>query len=417
MRNAARLLSLLILCGLLLNPSPAYAAPVSDEPAAPAVSDGAVYTVAAGAADPALTAVDCRFSGDGQDDSGVQFMGGSRYYYGAVISDVTYGAVIDSADDGYFGSSAGAIPLYDPRGVMAGVVWGDGRPTQIQCWTGFLLRGDVAGCVLVDDATQVTALDAIVLYEGGSGRIVFNNARLRSDAGLLLDTSADAEGVLSLTFSNGSYEGDVRVASPAADVSVLVGRGALLHGNVLIPEDADGSGAALTVAADGTWAPSTASTLSRLQVEEGASVYARVQDDKGVLTVYPDGEALEPGIYEPTEPLTEALPFGRGPAVDDAPDPEPTPAQDEDETASAAAGSALGLALATQAGPGDALPSALSAASVSQGLLFHLTAAPVCQTSVAATLKFVLTNSNSFVAETLDKPAIILYNPYCCLAA
>ena len=413
MRRAKSLLAVFIsCCALLLTAAPAYAAPAPVVPLAQDAPVGRVYTVGGVGADPALTVVDHSFDGQDQADIGVQFDGGSRYYYGAVISGVTYGAVIDSVDTGYFGSSSGTIPLYDPSGTATGVVWGSGRPTEISAQTGLLLRGDIADCLLVDDATSVEALDAVLLYEPGTGRVSFNNAHLYSDNGLLLDTAEDAAGELALSFSNGSYEGTLQLSSGDVSLSVTVGQGALLHGDVVT----DATNAELTVAAGGAWAPTSVSHLSRLQVEQGACVYAHIEDSDGVLTLRPGGEALDAGTYEAVQPLAETLPFGHGPAAGPAQEEVPDqPDLDAAGTASAA-GDALGLSLAARISKG-ALPARLDAAVISRDLSVRLAMRAIDQFPIAAIVRETLRNSHSFLRETIDKPAIILYNPYCCLAA
>lgn len=442
MRKAFRLLSVLMIFCFALAAVPAYAAAAPDAPQPGPVPAGTTYTVAAGSAGEALTVVDFQLDGGDGAEYGVLYAdGGSRYYYGAVISGVTYGAVIDSAGTGYFGSSDGTIPLYDPRGAMTGIVWGDCRATDIRCGTGFLLRGDVTGCILVEDGTTVTALDAVVRYEGGNSRMCFNNARLGTDSGIFLDMAEDAAGQLSLSFTNGSYDGDMNVPAPDAALSVLVGKGALLRGSVLLPEQG-GASVELTAAAGATWAPDTVCGLTRLQVEEGASVYARIEDDSGVLTLYPDGEALDPGVYEavplPEQPIIESIPFGHGPAVeaeDEASPSDAVPAQTpltdelpfghgpaveaEDEASpsdAVAASDALGLSLARQIAQ-SALPTSVAGDALADGLQIHLATRNFTQPPVRAAVQIAVTKSESFVLETLDNRFKILYNPYCCLAA
>ena len=414
MRKARKPLSILIIACLLLSATAAYAAP-DGETAVPSAS-GTWYTVgpAGGETDAALTAVDHRFDGGGTAEYGVRYDGNSQYYYGAEISGVTYGVVIDSAGTGYFGSSDGTIPLYDPSGAMTGVVWGDCRPTDISCQTGFLVRGDVAACILVEDGSSVHAQDALIVYESGVCRILFNNARLGSDSGVLLDTAENADGQLTLSFSNGCYTGDLHTG-PAA-LSVCVGKGALLHGDVAPAGDGQTGAVDVTVAGGGTWVPEKGSRLDRLCVEDGAAVYGVLEeDDSGALSLLPGDTLIEAGVYEreAASPLTEQLPFGHGPAVSDA-------VADAFAAADLTVAAGVMQALFTDVNARvdvEGLSAVSGGLRLGQGVLAGLTARDPAAAVVTGALRAAVAKSHSFTTETLDKRSRILYNPYCCLAA
>lgn len=304
---------------------------------------GTVYTVgSSGAAlsgaypaQAAVTVVD--YAAEGAD-AGVQFAGESRYYYGAQITGVDCGVRIDGAVNGYFGSSAGAIPLYDPKGAVSGIVWGGGSDTAVNCGVGFLLNGDVTGAILVEDGASFACRDAVILCSAGSGSFRFHNARLSSEAGVLVQTESGA-GDISVCYENGSYSGALFNAG-SGTLSVAVGRGALLFGDTT-PE---GGPVEVTVATGGVWAVGQSAGVTRLTVEDGATVYADISENEdGSLTLTASDSVLEPGTYE-AAPVADTLPAGHGPALpaDDAPDADaddltmdPAPALPAEEEAEA----------------------------------------------------------------------------------
>ena len=168
-----------------------------------AVSGAALPGQEADAAGQALTVVDYQLDGGGE--SGAVYAGQSIYYYGADIAGVTYGVQIDGAGCGYFGSSDGAIPLYDGKGAVAGIVWGDRRQSTIDCDVGFLVQGDVTGGFTVEDGTAINAKQELILCQSGSGSFRFNNARLHTDSGVLVRMAPDA-GALTLSYKNGPHQ-------------------------------------------------------------------------------------------------------------------------------------------------------------------------------------------------------------------
>lgn len=116
--------------------------------------------------------------------------GSESWLYGVTISGVTYGAVLDGAESLWLGSSTGTIPLYDAAGGYTGVTTGRGRACSIDGVFGLLLDGDAAQ-VTVNEGAAIHSRDAAVLYKRGSGALVFDNARVASDSGVLLQMMDD----------------------------------------------------------------------------------------------------------------------------------------------------------------------------------------------------------------------------------
>ena len=490
MRKAAKLFSILLLWSLLLPPS-AFAAPEADADALTPPA-GTVYAVSpcalsAGGADKALTVVDLAMDGADETLFGIRYDGGSQYYYGAEISRVTYGALIDGAGTGYFGSSTGTIPLYDSKGAVSGVVWGDCRSTAIaDCDSGFLVSGDVEDGIFVEDGASVHSREALILCQEGDVRFRFNNAALQSDSGILLQMDENA-GDVAVSYSNGAYCGAL-VNQSGSVLSVAVEKGALLCGDV----SRGPGGAEIAVAAGGTWVVPERSDITRLTVEDGGAVYAKVdQSEQGQLILLPADELLDSGIYT-AQPLTEALPFGHGPAMpeedtetnepvaddlplghgpvlpeedteadepltddlplghgpalpeedteadeplsdawrasrlfplkpredepeaesDAVPDEIPLPELPEIELSVRLPDIAPGLLLscppARQSLPADA--------AATLGLLAHIPLRQIGEPPMSSIIK-TGAKTHSFLPETIDNQPIILYNPYCCLAA
>lgn len=118
---------------------------------------------------------------------GTAYTGGAdQYHYGLQISGATYGAVLNGANTAYYGSSAGSIPLYDGDGELVDTIQGQGQPTVIRSVFGFLMAGDVADGVYVDDESWIKTASATVLYKDGNGGFFFNNADLDPDSGVLV---------------------------------------------------------------------------------------------------------------------------------------------------------------------------------------------------------------------------------------
>ncbi len=117
--------------------------------------------------------------------------GSEHFFYGSDITGGAYGVIVDGAGSVWLGSSTGTIPLYDATGNMTGVVRGCGQATVIESVFGLYMRGDVSGSVTVDDGTVLHTLDAAVLYTGGSGTLRFNNARVTTENGVLLQMMDD----------------------------------------------------------------------------------------------------------------------------------------------------------------------------------------------------------------------------------
>ena len=212
--------------------------------------------------------------------------GSESWLYGASVSGVTYGAVVDGAESLWLGSSVGTIPLYDAAGGYTGVTAGQGRSSSIDGVFGLLLTGD-AGQVTVDEGTTIHSRDAAALYKGGSGALRFHNARVTSDSGVLvqmMDDDADlrADGgyyderdvggqigfpgvnyafarasdgentdpslppvvkdpaeSLDVTFTNGLYQGDIYngtgwYGQPGDSMTLTVGGGAVLWGDAAL---------------------------------------------------------------------------------------------------------------------------------------------------------------------------------------
>lgn len=319
-------LGLLTMCTILtaLTATAAYAAPEAEDVPA-AMPAGTVYAVGQSADDSAVavTVVDYAFDGSEEAGSGAAIDGGSRYYYGAQITGVSSGAAIDGADCVYFGASSGSIPLYNSRGTVSGIVWGDGRATSVDCAVGLLLTGDVSGGVVVEDGSSFTCSEAVIRCQAGGGAFRFHNAKLHSDAGVLLEMEPDA-GASSVCYANGSYSGDHINASSAA-LSIAVERGALLFGDTA----QTGGPIHLCVEAGGVWVVSERSTVTSITVEDGGTVYGELlETGAGALILFPSDTALEPGTYS-AEPLTEKLPLGHGPAAP-AQDAGPEAAEEQD---------------------------------------------------------------------------------------
>lgn len=348
--------------------------------------------------------------------------GASQYFYGVHVTGATYGAILNGTDRVYFGPSDGTILLYDGD-RLAGSVPGQGQASHIQGVFGLLVNGDIAGGVTVEGRTSIETADAVVLYKNGSGELAFNNARLHTDSGVLLqmmdddndgrigllsggygyspvyderdaggpgfpglsdggqspggdeeeepsspDSAPPAEQPqqLSVSYANGLYTGDIYngtgyYGQPGDSLSVNVGRGAVLDGDISLTSavkalpysagtvkalrslgddvryvflDGDGqpcqeeqavyiqllrytigqyylqghvqdlpfyngqAAAAVTVAEGGAWAVQDTSIVTQLTVAEGALVYGAVTDNgDGSLTLRPAGEPLEPGTY------------------------------------------------------------------------------------------------------------------------
>ncbi len=126
--------------------------------------------------------------------------GASQYFYGSSVRGATYGAVLDSAGEVYYGSSDGTVLLYDGPNLV-GSVQGQGQPSDVRSVFGFLVTGDGAQNVTVEAGTGIHTAEAAVLYKNGNSVFTFDNARLSSDSGVLLqmmdDDADDRIGLLS----------------------------------------------------------------------------------------------------------------------------------------------------------------------------------------------------------------------------
>ena len=211
-----------------------------------------------------------------------------NYLYGTAVSGATYGVVLDGAESLWLGSSAGTIPLYDANGGLTGVAAGQGQASTFDSVFGLLMLDGADCAVTVDEGTAIHTREAAVLCQGGIGTLRFNNARLDSDSGVLLqmmDSDADdrtdgafyderdvggrtgfpgisyndpwaaaavpdssddpslppAENAEALTvsYTNGLYKGDLYNGTgwyghPGDSLSVTVGRGAVLYGDAAL---------------------------------------------------------------------------------------------------------------------------------------------------------------------------------------
>lgn len=477
MRKATKLLTMCIIWTAALACTAAYAAaaPEDDAVSLPASPSGSVYTAGpCGQSAAARTTVDLVYDGGGEDSSsGVLCDSGNFYYYGAEITGVDHGVILDGAESCYFGSSNGAIPLHNERGTVSGIVWGDRRETSVECNVGFLLCAG-SSRVFVEDSSSFTCHEAVIRSLSGSGDFLFCNTRLVSDAGILAETEGSA-GALDVVYTYGAYRGD-HINGGSGDMSVTVGQGAVLFGDT---QQLSGP-VNVTVSAGGVWAVDEQAELTSLTVEAGGTVYGELtQGNNGSLVLLPSDAMLEQGTYQ-AEPISDPLPFGHGPAVaadteepdeadpnadklfplvpgapmspEDAEDPvvtddaedtslppvneedpvvtddaedtslppvdtedveEPAPTPEEADPGPVGLSSALldGVVLARQ----TALAMRWDALSPSIDLATQL-ASPRLGGSLASLLK-VCTKNHSFLPEALDNRAIILYNPYYCLAA
>lgn len=129
--------------------------------------------------------------------------GASAYFYGSGIDGGTYGAVLDGADQVWFGSSQGTVLLYEGPN-LTGSVHGRGQTSAIRGVFGLMMCGD-AKDVTVEDGTNIRSADAAVLCKDGSGSLTFRNARLTSDSGVLFqmmdNDDDDRIGLLMDTYS------------------------------------------------------------------------------------------------------------------------------------------------------------------------------------------------------------------------
>ncbi len=450
MRKALRLLSMITICCLLLT------VPVlADEEPVGWTGAGKVYMVGLGmdliptSSEPAsaaapISVVDGEMNGpaDGGESCGSYYAdGSSQYYYGATISGVAYGALIEDAGVCYYGSSRGSIPLYDGRGSTTGIVWGDCQDTAISGTVGFLMKGAVSGGVYVEDGTTVTSEDAVVLYQGGSGSFFFNNARLSSAADVLLRMEeSSADGSLSLRFSNGAYKGDLYNGSEGASLAVSVGRGALLQGDISLSDGYARAAASplgsptadVTVEEGGIWVVQRASRVTSLTVAENATVYAAaVETEEGSIALRPSGEPLQSGVYRAA--VTEDLPIGHGPALPEESPAEAAPAERSDTAPDVDTIEAKAQTVATAAklfgvqhaaASGQLLAQSMrrtiapqAGKALLQGVLTFLNTRQDADKAPSCLREILRIKTDSFVPETIDKPLGILYNPYCCLAA
>ncbi len=346
--------------------------------------------------------------------------GALAYFHGAELSGGTYGAVLNGTGRVWFGSSQGTVLLYDGAD-LAEAVTGQGRASSIDGVFGLMMCGD-AGQVTVCDGTELHGADAAVLCKDGVGAFTFDNARLSSDSGVLfqmMDNDDDERiGLLTgtdgyspiydernigagqgfpeidreivraiseklgdrddlppaaqsqhvdLAYQNGLYSGNVYngtgyYGQPGDSLTVTVGSGAVLDGDISLTSTAkaipysreaialldelngvryclvDGSGAPcdaghavyirltrytseqyylqghvqnlpyyngagsldVTVARGGTWVVGSVSVVTSLTVEKGAVVYGQVTDNgDGSLTLSPADEPLAAGTYIP----------------------------------------------------------------------------------------------------------------------
>ena len=451
MRRALRLLSMIVIACLLLTvPALAEGETVGWTGA------GSVYMVGLGMdliptgseispAPSVISVVDGEMNGpaDGGDSCGSYYAdGSSQYYYGATISGVAAGAVIQDAGVCYYGSSRGSIPLYDSRGATTGIVWGDCQDTTVSGEVGFLMKGAVSGGVYVEDGAAVNSRDAVILYEGGSGSFSFNNAKLSSEAGVLLRMEEGAdEGSLALNFSNGAYRGDLYNGTEGASLTVTVGRGALLQGDISLSDGCSraaasgstGPTANVTVVEGGIWVVECPCRVTSLTVSENATVYAAAAETaEGSIALRPAAEPMQPGVY-PAAVMND-LPMGHGPALPE----EAAPAQSEpvgnesaapDSDAIAARDRTMATAaklfgVQHAAASGQLLAQAMRRAvapqagkALLQGVLTFINTRQNDDRSPSCLRGILQIKTDSFVPETIDKPLGILYNPYCCLAA
>lgn len=346
--------------------------------------------------------------------------GASAYFHGAALSGGTYGAVLNGTGRVWFGSSDGTVLLYDGAD-LTGAERGKGQASRIDGVFGLMMCGD-ADRVTVCDGTELHAADAVVLCKNGGGAFTFDNARLSSDSGVLfqmMDSDDDERiGLLTgtygyspvydernisadqgfpetdreivraisekladsdalppaaqsqhvhLTYQNGLYSGDIYngtgyYGQPGDSLTVTVGGGAVLDGDISLTSTAkaipysraaaalldsmdgvrycltDGDGAPcdadhavyirltrytidqyylqghvqnlpcyngagsldVTVARGGTWVVGGVSLVTSLTVADGALVYGQVTDNgDGSLTLSPADEPLAPGTYVP----------------------------------------------------------------------------------------------------------------------
>lgn len=107
----------------------------------------------------------------------------TQNFYGVNISGATY-ATIFTGGKANFASSNGDITLKDAKGNETETVTGKGRPSKIDAVWGFMSHRD--GVLNVTDGTEINSAEATFLYKSGNLNIHFDDAKLNTQSGILL---------------------------------------------------------------------------------------------------------------------------------------------------------------------------------------------------------------------------------------
>ena len=204
----------------------------------------------------------------------------AEYFYGTTITGATMATIIMGAKTDVYASSNGSIELIDASGEPLETVQGKGQNTVVNTVFGVMQCGATGDGVYIKDGTVFNTEEAIVLHKAGNGDYYFDDATLNSKRGILLqmmDSDDDSirfdrtggyigptydESKLSVsgvgfpgvnydcssragstkvnaTFTNGVYEGNLYNGSgyygmSAGSLTVTVGEGAVLNGDIAL---------------------------------------------------------------------------------------------------------------------------------------------------------------------------------------
>ena len=170
---------------------------------------------------------------------------------------------------------------------------------------------------LADADPMEAAPAATVRHSTGSGSYVFDGVQLTGESGVLLEMtddepdavesdalfvySRDSE-LVRASFTNGVYRGSLYnntglSSQPGDKLSVTIGEGALLNGDIALAGDSTAA-IAVTVVSGGVWVVNDASLITDLTVEKGGVVYGELaKNEDGTLFLSPSAKAIAPGIY------------------------------------------------------------------------------------------------------------------------
>lgn len=107
----------------------------------------------------------------------------TQNFYGVDVSGATYASIF-TGGQANFASSNGDITLKDANGSEIKTLKGKGRNSKIDTVWGFMSHRD--GVLNVTDNTEINSAEATFLYKSGNLAINFDNAKLNTQSGVIL---------------------------------------------------------------------------------------------------------------------------------------------------------------------------------------------------------------------------------------